>query len=146
MHRIIVCERGGTWAAELARRVAGSGIRVRQTRSLALCEVELAASPRSLLVLEAWPENVGSLIEFMRLPERRGWTAPRVIVGGRDARPYFAVLREAGGCLGIESPRQLGAVVALAKRYFAQLPQGRPPLAEEVWAKLPWEDESTAAA
>ncbi len=50
--RLIVCERTGRWAVALRRELAGSGVRVWETRTLADCRGELSKSAASFAVVE----------------------------------------------------------------------------------------------
>lgn len=135
--RLIVCERTGRWAVGL-RRELGTHPRVYETRSLADCWVELAASPASFLLLEATEANVEMLVS--RLTELRcGFALSGAMVcGERDMACYEWLLREAGAIHAVFSPRELAPAARVAARHLAAVPEPPVPLRERVWGRLPW--------
>lgn len=59
--RLIVCERTGRWAVALRRELAGSGVRVHESRSIAECWQGLAESPAGFAVVELTGGNLASV-------------------------------------------------------------------------------------
>lgn len=149
--RLIVCEKTGRWAVGLRREFAHvapacrAGVvpatlppRVYETRSLADCFVELAASPASLLVLEATETNLENLARRVLEIGRRFPLAAAIVCGERAMSPYEWLLREAGAVHTIFSPRELTPAARLAMRHLANAPEPALSLRERVWNRLPW--------
>ncbi|MCC6123738.1 MAG: hypothetical protein IT426_02145 [Pirellulales bacterium] len=137
--RLIVCERHGRWAVLLQRKVAESGVRVCETRSLADCRAEIALSPASLAVIELPSINLSELLKTVRLWERDYPLLRWVAVADRSLAGYEWLLREAGAVHFTCSPRQVAPLAQLACRHLAQIPPPSLNLAERIWASLPWE-------
>lgn len=135
--RLICCEKTGRWAVAFRRELGGKH-RVYETRSLADCLTELAASPASWVVLEATEVNVDSLA--MRLTElrRRFPLARAMVCGERAVSPHEWLLREAGAVHAVFSPRDLAPSARMAVRHLAAAPEPAGTLRERIWARLPW--------
>ena len=138
--RLIVCERTGRWAVTLRRELAEAGVRVWETRTLADCWTELAASPASLVVLELGGDVAGLLGRMARGP-REFPQARLAVVADRGLAGYEWLMREAGAVHFVASPRQVGTLAQLACRHLAQAPPPQQSLTERIWASLPWASE-----
>lgn len=136
--RLIVCERTGRWAVALRRELAGAGIRVWETRTLADCWGELFESPASFAVTELGG-NVADLLHRMaRLP--REFPAVRLgVVADRSLARYEALMCEAGAVHFSCSVRQVAPLARTACCHLAQIPPPPQSLTERIWASLPWE-------
>jgi len=141
--RLIVCERSGRWAVTLRRELAEAGVRVWETRTLADCWEELAASPASLLVVELGGDVAGLLRCLARLP-RQFPRARLAVVADRSLASYEGLMREAGAVHFLSSPRRIGPLAQLACRHLAQVPPLQQNLTERIWAGLPWEPRGGA--
>ena len=116
--RFVVCERTGRWATAIRRRLAGSGIRVHETRSLMECWEELLRSPRDLLALEARPDNMVELVERLadlrtRCPRARAMV---LLQDGDAARQWL--FREAGAIHVVQSVPDLAVASRLVQRHL----------------------------
>lgn len=135
--RLIVCEKTGRWAVGL-RRELGKAPRVYETRSLADCWDELAASPASYLVLEATEANIEMLTSRLAEVRVRFPLATAIVCGERAMARYEWLLREAGAIHAVFSPRELAPAARLAARHLAAVAEPPIPLRERVWERLPW--------
>jgi hypothetical protein len=138
--RLIVCERTGRWAVALRRELAGAGVRVTETRTLADCWERLAETPASFLVVEL---SVAAVEVLLRRAARLQADFPLVrlaVVADRFLAAYEWVMREAGAIHFTCSPRRLGPLARLACRHLAQVPAPQQTLSERIWASLPWKD------
>ena len=127
--RLIVCEHSGRWAVALRRELAEAGVRVWETRTLADCRKELAASPASFVVLELSGEPSAVLRFMARQPRefpggpagrggRRFAGRPRAADARGGGRP-FPLLAPAGrtlGPVGLPPPGPSPAAVAELQR------------------------------
>ncbi len=136
--RLIVCERTGRWAVALRRELAGSGVRVWETRTLADCRDELIASPASFVVVELGRGNVERLLRLLARQPRRFPAARIAVVADRSSADHEWLMREAGAVHFLSSPRQAGLLARLACRHLAQAPAPSQGMAERIWASLPW--------
>ncbi|MEN6407565.1 MAG: hypothetical protein ABFC77_13975 [Thermoguttaceae bacterium] len=135
--RLIVCERSGRWAAALRRELAEAGVRVWETRTLADCWDELAASPASFVVVEFEPRTEALLRRMARLP-REFPSAHVAIVADRRWNEYHGIMLEAGAVDFVDSPRKMGRLARLACRHLAEAPAPSRSLTERIWDGLPW--------
>jgi hypothetical protein len=135
--RLIVCERSGRWAVALRRELAGSGVRVWETRTLADCRNELVASPASFLVAELG-RNVAGLLGLLARQPRQFPAARIAVVADRDHAAWEWLVREAGAVHFLTSPRCAGMLARLACRHLAQVPPPSQSLTERIWSSLPW--------
>lgn len=136
--RLIVCERSGDWAIAWKRLLAGTTIPIAETRSLAHCRGELAASPASVVALELtpekWPASVAALAEWSREFPR----ARLIALSTRGSEACEGLVREAGALHVAYSPAQLSRVVPLVRRHLARAPRPERTLRELIWDRLPW--------
>jgi hypothetical protein len=136
--RLIVSERTGRWAVALRRELAAAGVRVWETRSLADCWEELAASPASFVVVEVDRNLVALLDHVARLPQTFP-AARAAVVSQRSLADCEWLLREAGAVHYVCSPREVAPLARIACRHLAQGPSPPQSLTEQIWASLPWE-------
>lgn len=137
--RFIVCEKTGQWSVAIRRAELDLGVRVCETRSLAECWEELAASPASFLALELRAGAVETVLTNL-IGLDRGYPAARAaILAPRSQASYEWLLREAGAVHAVFSPRQITSVLRLAKRHLARVPAQERALREMIWARLPWD-------
>ena len=139
--RVIVCERTGRWAVALRRELAGAGVRIRETRSLAECWEMLAESPGGFVVVELSAVHVDALLRQMTRLERDFPLARVAIVADRSLAHYEWLLREAGAAHFTTSTGRLGPVAQLACRHLAEAPSPPRTAKQEIWARLPWGDD-----
>jgi hypothetical protein len=138
--RLVVSERSGRWAVAVRRELAGAGVRVWETRSLADCWDELAKSPASFLIMELVRDPVPLLQRLASLP--RAFPAARAaVVSQRSMADYEWLLREAGAVHYLCSPRNVAPLARMACRHLAQVPLPPQSPTERVWAALPWSTE-----
>jgi hypothetical protein len=136
--RLSVCERTGRWAVALRRELAGAGVRVSETRSLADCWERLAEAPASFLVVELSAVTVDELLFRTARLQRDFPVARLAAVADRRLADYQWLMREAGAVHFTCSPRGLGPLARLACRHLAQVPAPQQTLSERIWATLPW--------
>ena len=137
--RLIVCEHTGRWAVALRRELAEAGVRVWETRTLADCRKELAASPASFVVLELSDEP-SALLRFLARQPREFPTARLAVVADELRADQEWLVREAGAVHFLCSPRQAGLLARLACRHLAQVPPPPQSLSERIWSSLPWDE------
>jgi hypothetical protein len=142
---LILCEKTSRWAIAL-RRVLGprSDVLV-ETRSLAQCLRELAASPASLVAIETTTANLESVVAFVQLQSRQFDHARFAAVGDGSLITAAPLLAEAGAVAVLTSPREARRLVRLAVRHLAHAPPADLPLAEAIWDRLPWSGFATRA-
>jgi len=136
--RLIVCERRGRWAVGLRRELAGAGVRVYETRSLAECWEVLAEAPAGFTVVELSNATVEDLLRRMARLGRDFPLARVAVVAGRSLADYEWLMREAGAVHFTCSPRQLGPLARLACRHLHQAPAPQQTLTQRIWTSLPW--------
>jgi hypothetical protein len=133
----------------LRRDQAAYAGEIHEVRSLPELMAQLKIGPSSLLLIEATPENLeavlSTLAEAVRL--KSCLTAVALLdCPSSDRDILSAVLREAGACDIIHSPRHIRHVVSLgqgqASNYAASAAQ-RPELGSAFedwsWSLLPWQ-------
>jgi hypothetical protein len=121
----------------LRRELAGAGVRVWETRSLADCWDELTKSPASFLIVELAHDLAPLLQRLARLP--RTFPAARAaVVSERSLAAYEWLLREAGAVHFLLSPREVAPLARMACRHLAQAPSSPQSLTERIWTTLPW--------
>jgi uracil-DNA glycosylase len=138
--RFIVCERTATWGVALRRPLKQIGRRIVETRSLDDCWSEVAASPASLVGVEATTSNLASLVPWL---QRLTATFPRtrvVVLGSRGLEAGEWLLREAGAAHVVFSPRQWQPVVRIAQRHLGAPPCPDDSERQRIWRRLPWAD------
>ena len=136
--RLIVSEKTGRWAVALRRELAGSSVRIQQTRSLPECIEELTARRGSLLALEATWTNLAKVLDVLGQMQRRFPLARAVVLADRSLDNTKWLLREAGALHVTCSPRLLAPVARLAQRHLTAAPQEQLPVTERMMASLPW--------
>jgi ActR/RegA family two-component response regulator len=141
--RLIVCEQSGLWATRI-RAAVSRELTVRETRHIADCRAELAASPASLLVVELRLGHVSEVLELLGEVSRAYPLARVVIVAPRGSEACEAELREAGAVYFTTSPRVAGTIARLAERHGAQVPKPRISFVERIWESLPWPEAAAS--
>ena len=136
--RLIVCERTGRWAVALRRELAGSDVRVYETRSLVECWKGLAESPAGLAVVELSAGNVAPLLQRLAGLDRDFPLARVAVVADRSLAKYEWLIREAGAVHFTCSSRQLGPLARVVAGHLDQAPSPPQTLVEQIWARLPW--------
>jgi hypothetical protein len=138
--RCIVCERAAKWAVALRLPLKQLGRRIVETRSLDDCWSEVAASPASLVGVEATNSNLESLVPWMQRLRAAFPRARVVVLGSRGLETGQWVLREAGAVHVVFSPRQWQPVVRIAHRHLGTVPCPDDSARQRVWRRLPWTD------
>ena len=136
--RLVVCERSGRWAVALRHDLAGAGLRVWETRSLADCDALLCESPASFAFVEVSERKIGEILAFIANCRAKFPLFRFVIVADRDLDSYKWLMREAGAADFISSIRKIGSPAQTACRHLAQVPPLPQSLTERIWANLPW--------
>ncbi|MEN6494298.1 MAG: hypothetical protein ABFD16_08400 [Thermoguttaceae bacterium] len=136
--RLVVCESTGGWAVTLRRELAGLGIRVYETRSVAQAWEMLASCPASFLVVELSRTSLDALLERMTWLERDYPLARVAVVAERGLERCEVLMRAAGAVHFTTSPRQLSGMARVATRHVQSAPRPRRSIADEIWASLPW--------
>ena len=136
---VIVCERRGTWATALSRRLHDAA-ELRQTRGLDECIRDLDAAPASLLVLELARENLAGVVRLLGQLERRYPMARAIVVAPRELESYEVLMREAGAVHFATSPRDCRGLAEIANRHIPMVAVREPQLAAGLWEALPWGD------
>lgn len=124
----------------LRRALAGTGIRVFETRSRQECFEELARSPHSLVALELTASNAERVYQFLAQLSDRFPGAKAVILGQRGTEPFEAEMREAGAMHAVFGPRQLPSLAKLAQRHLSAAPVPEASVRQRILARLPWGD------
>lgn len=135
--RWIVSERTGRWAIALRREAGPEGPPLVETRSLADAWSLLERFPASFLVAElttAWADPLLHRMEQLRRDYPRSRIA---VVADRAFSDWEWLVREAGAAWFAASPREVGPIVALARRHLRLAPASDDFL-EELWDRLPW--------
>jgi hypothetical protein len=140
MARAIICERGERWAVALRGPLKRLGHRLVETRCLDDCWREVAASPASLVGLEATALNLEAVVPWMQRLTAAFPHARIVILGSPAIAPAEWVLREAGAVHVVFSPRQWQPLARIARRHLGWGAQGEESERQRVWRRLPWAD------
>ena len=135
--KLIVFETRGIWAAALRRVLPHDALQVRETRSLAECEAELAAAPASFVVAELDRGNGPLLMERLSNWRRRMPKCALAVVAGRDLADWRPAMLEAGAMLTVFSPRKPYDLVVALRRCLARHPQPPGSIADRIWSELP---------
>ena len=136
--RLIVNEHSSEWAVAWRRILRGSNVPLCQTRSLAHCGQELAASPASVLALELAADNLPALLAALVDWTRRFPLARSIVLGARGTEACDPLVREAGAVHAVFSPQHLASTAVLVKRHLAAAPEPEMTLREAIWSRLPW--------
>jgi hypothetical protein len=136
--KILVCERNGHWAVALRRALRRTRQRVHETRSFAECRQELARSEASFVAWELVPGSDELMLRRL-LELRRDFPRACVAVLARRGLESFQwVLRAAGACHVVFSPRDAASVARLVERHVAETAEEDLTFREAVWRRLPW--------
>ena len=135
----IICERSSSWAAAMRAMVMDIGARIRETRTLAECEIELEHSPTAVVAVEVTAENLARTLHCVDAWRATYPGALPVALLAREDRQYEEVLREAGAAHVATGPRRLHGIAELIE-VRTRRRSGRPNMLEQVWAGLPWDD------
>jgi hypothetical protein len=138
--RCIVCERTATWGGALRLPLQRVGRRIVETRSLDDCWSEVAASPASLVAVEATLANLDSLVPWIRRLKAAFPRACVVVLGSRGLETGQWLLREAGAAHVVFSPRQWQPVVRICQRHLGAEPSADDAERQRIWRRLPWAD------
>jgi len=146
---LIVCEKTGSWAIAIRRVLASSSFvsargdttkqsrAISQTRSLAGCLRALAVCPASLVALELTEANVEEVAERLIEIAARYPAARVVLLTTRAMQHYEWLLREMGAVHLLFSVRQVDALIQIAARHFATVPEQEMSALDRVWMRLP---------
>lgn len=134
----ILCEQTGRWAAILRPLTAGSRVRWREVRTPDECLDSLRLEPGSFLVLELAAARLDAGLELLAAVQTDFPRAKVAVVAGRDLAEYEWLVREMGAVAFETSPRRVAPLAAAARRHAEANQSGERPLAERIWAELPW--------
>lgn len=138
--RFVVCEKTSQWAVAFRWALAGSGIRVHETRGLAECGQVLQAFPASLLALELRRANlaelVRSLVQWRRCYPRSG----ALVLLPRELQACEWTLREAGALHVVHSQRDLSPAAGLVARFCQRAEPRESGIFNTIADRLPWGD------
>lgn len=134
--RVIVYEPTGRWAALLRR--ASTRDTLQETRTWPDLLAALAQAPNSFVVLELTAANAIQLPARLRQLTVDFPVARFAVVADRALAEYEPLAIEAGAVFFTTSPREADTIAQLADRHAAAGPAPRGPLAEQLWAALPW--------
>ena len=160
----VVCEKSGRWAAALRttfeRLPKGQSMpRLHEVRTVEGLSTQLDAPGRHLALIEVGRNNLAEVLQLLvrRGPRLAQFVAlledasdqsrsPAVIDGEPSVKPVADLLWEMGAAEVVESPRQLGGLLALHDRLAAALSSNIDGVAERqsfvdwAWSTLPWQD------
>ncbi len=136
--RLIVWEKDGAWARHLKRHTASDGPRVYGVRTFQACREMLAASPASLVIVQVGSSSLGEANRLATRVRRDHATARLVAVANRTAEPLRWRLLESGFAWLCTSPRELGPVMDIVHRHFANVPEPERTTKQRIWQELPW--------
>jgi DNA-binding NarL/FixJ family response regulator len=135
--KLIVLETQGEWAAALRRLLPDGFVPMRETRSPAECDTELASAPASFVVAEVRDANALLLAEQLATWRRLHPHGALAIVAARQSAKWSELLLEAGAILVACSSQRLGDLVIAVRRHVARHPQLADSIADRIWAELP---------
>jgi len=144
--RLILCEKTNRWAIAMRRALDKRSDVLVETRSLAQCLRELAASPASLVAIETTMDNLDSVVALIESQSRRFDQARFVALAGDSIASAEPLLREAGAAAVFTSARQARQLARIALRHLAHAPPDDLPLVEAIWDRLPWRGFATRAS
>jgi len=133
---IVMLASGPRWEAAWRRSEAAAPIR--NVATLDDCRRRLAASPDSIIVLDASACPPDELVAFLatgRLSDRRGLV---VIVGDAALEAHRWQLMECGADWVVTSERQLPEVALLVRGRLARWSPCDLGWRERIWLTLPW--------
>ena len=132
----IVCERTNRWAVALRRAMPEAPLR--ETRTLDECRAELDLAPAGVVALELTAAKADETADFVTEVVRRYPSARVAVLADRGLGEHEWLLRELGAVAWTDSPRELAAIVEVARRHLASAVAPRPGLREQMLARLPW--------
>jgi hypothetical protein len=106
----------------LRRELAGVGLRVWESRSMADSGTLLGESPASFVVLELSVSKIEETLDFIRNWQAEFPLFRFAMVADRDLATYKWFMHEAGAVDFICSVRRIGALAQTACRHLAQVP------------------------
>jgi len=136
--RLIVLERTGRWATALVRELPDMASLLDQTRSLSDCSTALRRAPASFLVLEVRRANWSVIAERLLWLPRDFPLAHAALVSDRKLGAWLGRLRTPGIVDLVTSPRRIAPLAWAVRRHIACIHPPQQPLAQRVWAELPW--------
>jgi hypothetical protein len=134
----IVCERGGQWGVRLRQLLRTDGIVVHGCSNLTQCWLCLEQYPSSVVLLDTKEETFEGVVQLMDRIGRRFPHARMLVVLPRAPRLQEWWAREAGAIHVARSPREVGSVARLVRRYVQQAPPISMTWVQQVYARLPW--------
>lgn len=140
--RLILCERTGClaagWLRLLATPLRNRRLEMTQVRSLQQCDLELAASPYSVAVVEVTSANLAAVQKRLMDWKRRFPRALFLAQAPSDLEPHELLLREAGASAMAFSTLSLPPLAKLVRRHLALTPRPEVSLTDSIWQRLPW--------
>jgi hypothetical protein len=137
--RFIVWEKTNRWAIAFRWTLAGSGVRIRETRNWLDCRRELDLAPSSLLALELRIGNFEEALESLSVIRREYPHAGTLVLTSPEWMDLQWIYREAGALHAVCSNCSLGPAVRLVQRYLRMAPQETRDCYDELFDRLPWE-------
>ncbi|MGC3966850.1 MAG: hypothetical protein QM775_05610 [Pirellulales bacterium] len=150
---LLVCERTGLWAAAIRANLLRTAVdgrpRIVETRSFVECRrrFEVDATSESAfapLVVEADSTNFGAVLDLLTAHLSRRPRVPRIVVGAGLSADAEAAFREAGAIAYVASPRELGPLVEVFRRYVSRhaeltaVHDEEMPITVRLRASFPW--------
>ena len=136
--RLILCEKSPRWATAFRLALSGDPPQVIETRSLASCETELAASPDSLILMEVTEANRFGVLELMDRTSRRHPQARVLIALSEETAALEPLFREAGAIAVLFRTLEVASAARLARRHFQLAPSGPLGPREFAFQRMPW--------
>jgi hypothetical protein len=136
--QLIICERDSHFAPAMRRELMNRASLIVETRSLAGCEVALAESTESLVVIEVTTANLAKVVDFLARVRERYPRAAAVVALSPDTAAAEPLLAEAGAICAFHSVLEAPAIAHIVDRKFALASRSSPSLPELVAARLPW--------
>lgn len=143
---LIVLERSGNWATALRSRFNESEVRVFETRTASDCRQRLLQHPRAIAALELTAANARPLLSTLLALHSELPGVCSIIMAERRMAGYESLFREAGAIHFVVSPRSLGDVGQIVRRFAAldassaSAPSDRDDPRPAIVANLPWSD------
>jgi hypothetical protein len=140
--RVIVCEKGNSWAVALRWALAGSGLRVHETRDwIGGCQA-IDPGALNLLALELREDNLEHVYQGVVEVRQQFPNAAVIVLMDRALRDHEWDLRELGALHVAISQRNLDPVARLVQRFVKQSPDLQQDPDEFAWNRLPWPEAS----
>ena len=122
----------------LRRELAGTGVRLLETRTLADASQALESTPAAFLVLELAADAVEPVLRQVIRLARDFPAARAAVVAPHALAAWRWPACEAGAVYFAASRRQLAPLARMIVRHLAELPPPQQTLTERIWASLPW--------